>query len=105
MGGGYLPEWDTWALAIPFLVILGMALCGLDERLASSRRKPRADRSFCGVDRQGRSFLSDPDGSPWMKKAQQIERRVTCSPAWGRLESKLGCRKTPRQGQAMHPNI
>jgi hypothetical protein len=69
--------WDTCVLSIPFLVILGMTLFRLDERLASSRGVPKRRRSFCEVDSSGYQFLSDPDGQSWPKQPKaQIEARI-----------------------------
>jgi hypothetical protein len=91
MGGeGILSMWDTCAFAIPFVAILGFALFGLDERLANPRRNTRNPRAFCGVDRYGQPFLSDPDGNPWKRQRGQIEARLICSAPSRRMDSRLG---------------
>ena len=77
-----LSAWDVFLLAIPFLAFLGMAMFGLDERLANPKTKPRTRRFFCEVEGKGKSFLSDPDGKPWQKgRVIQIEARIAHSEA------------------------
>jgi hypothetical protein len=69
--------WDTMVLMIPFLAVMALGMFRLDERLAVPKdsRKPR--RAFCGVDPDGRPFLSDPDGRPCLKTpVRQIEASV-----------------------------
>lgn len=61
-----LPALDIAILAVPFLAILGMAMVGLDERFANPGRRQGARRFFCEVNDRGISFLSDPDGKPWL---------------------------------------
>jgi hypothetical protein len=84
------PSLDTFFLVMPFLVILAMAMFGLDERFASRRGKPARRRVFCEVDGEGRFAPSDPDGTPWpISPRRQIEARIIHSPASGRMESRL----------------
>jgi hypothetical protein len=68
-----LPGWDTAILMIPFLVVLGIGMFHLDERLADPKRATKTRRPFCGVDQNGRPFLSDPDGKLWLGRTRQIE--------------------------------
>jgi hypothetical protein len=73
--------WDTFVLSIPFVAILGMTLFRLDERFASPKGVPMRRRSFCGVDSQGRPFISDPDGQIWQTHPKaQIEGRIIHRP-------------------------
>ena len=96
MGGPLLPALDTLVLAIPFVVIFGMGMLGLDERFAN-HGGPRPNRSFCEVDGEGSRFLSDPDGKPWRKYPQrQIEARIIHSQAPGAAESRFD---EPRPGR------
>ena len=53
-------------LVLPIGALLAMMLFGLDERLASPKRKPGAGRTFCEVDGSG---CSDPDGKCWLGAA------------------------------------
>jgi len=89
MGGSpVLPAWDTLILAIPFLGMLGMAMFGLDERVATSKTLPRTRRFFCEVEGKGRKFISDPDGKPWQKGAvRQIEARFRQPNGAGQMEA------------------
>ena len=73
-GSGLIPGWDTLVLMIPFFAVMAMGMFRVDERLAAPKdsRKPR--RAFCGLDRNGQPFLSDPDGRAWRENpARQIE--------------------------------
>jgi hypothetical protein len=73
-----LPVWDTFILTIPFLGILGMAMFGLDERLATPKSRSGPRRFFCEVERKGGPFACDPDGNPWKAGGVvQIEGRFT----------------------------
>jgi hypothetical protein len=86
--GAVLPVWDTLVLVSPFVGILGMAMLGLDERLATPKNSSKRRRFFCEVDRKGQSSLSDPDGRLWQKKGREIEGRFTPE-------------GTPRAGEAL----
>ena len=70
-----LPAADILILSVPFLLILGMGIFGLDQRLASPRRLSPTRPSFCEVDANGTPFLSDPDGrlcpAPAIKNSNQ----------------------------------
>lgn len=94
MDGVFLPALDMCVLVVPFLAILAMAMFGLDERLANPSHHRRVHRSFCGVDRDGRSLLSDPDGSPWMKKRPQIEAKLIYVSGAGKWESSVHGRRS-----------
>jgi len=86
---------DTSLMVVPFLVILVMGMFGLDERAASPRRPAKTRRFFCEVDGKGRMFLSDPDGTPWQKKAvRQIDARLVQTGPDGRMESLIRLRRT-----------
>lgn len=57
--------WETFLLAAP---LVGMVLVGifrLDAIAASPERRAGAERPPSGVDENGRTLLSDPDGQPW----------------------------------------
>jgi len=65
MGGNHIfPAVDTLVLTIPFFGMLAMTMFGLDERIATPRKRPGARRFFCETEGTGRAFLSDPDGKP-----------------------------------------
>ena len=71
------PSFDILVLTAPFLGILALAMLGLDERIATPRQGPGTRRAFCGVDREGRPILSDPDGKPWRhSRISQIEAKL-----------------------------
>jgi hypothetical protein len=73
----FLPSPDTLLLTLPFFAILGLAMLGLDERVATPRHEKRAHRGFCGVDWKGRPVLSDPDGKPFHSSGvRQIEAKL-----------------------------
>lgn len=82
--------WDISILVVPFLVILAMRMFALDELFAKPKRTSKAGRSFCEVDRNGKSFGSDPDGRPWHKgPIRQIEARFVPTSAADWVESLL----------------
>jgi hypothetical protein len=86
-GSSALSGWGVFALVLPLLGILLMAMFGIDEHVFTSRRHPRVRRSFCEVTGNGESFLSDPDGQPWQTPpVRQIE--ATLIPA-GRPRRKV----------------
>jgi hypothetical protein len=73
-GSGLISGWDTLFLMIPFFAIMAMGMFRVDERLAAPKDPRKPCRAFCGMDRNGQPFLSDPDGRPWRKcPAHQIE--------------------------------
>ena len=65
VGDILLPGLDTLLLVVPILAILAVWIFGLDERIAKPGHTPKTRRSFCALDRDGASSLSDPDGKPW----------------------------------------
>jgi len=50
--------------ALPFVVLLMAALLRLDALMATPCR-PRQRQPAFGLDRNGKMFLTDPDGRPW----------------------------------------
>ena len=49
----------------PFIVLMILAMLGIDERVAGSRGRAGHRTRFCGVSSDGRVFISDPD---WKKR-------------------------------------
>ncbi|HTX75980.1 MAG TPA: hypothetical protein VMD29_07230 [Terracidiphilus sp.] len=73
----FLGPWDTALLAAPFFALLAAWMFGLDELLATPRRK-RRNRGFGLIRRNGRTLLTDPDGRPWRSAShlQSAEKPV-----------------------------
>lgn len=65
MGDILLPGLDTLLLVVPILAVLAVWMFGLDERIAKPGRSTKTRQSFCALDPNGSSSLSDPDGKPW----------------------------------------
>lgn len=57
--------WDAFVVAVPFLVIVAMAVFRLDVILAAPRTGTRLLRTIYGNDVQGQPVCCDPDGRPW----------------------------------------
>lgn len=56
-----LSGWGTLILMLPFLALLALSLFGLDESLATPRRRFRPRRRFCELTADGQWRLLDPD--------------------------------------------
>ena len=57
---------DSLLVAIPFIFILLVVYFRLDEVYASSKKqKTVKHRPPCGVDEDGETILTDPDGRRW----------------------------------------
>jgi len=55
---------DTLLIMIPFIAMMAIGMFRLDEHFAAPKEARQRRRSFCGVDGNGRPWLSDPDGRP-----------------------------------------
>jgi hypothetical protein len=53
---------DTLLVVIPFLVLFVISLFRLDEILAAPKGGIRQRRPMCGINKDGKPALSDPDG-------------------------------------------
>jgi hypothetical protein len=57
--------WDAFVVAIPFLVMVAMAIFRLDAILAAPKTGTRLLRTIYGNDVHGEPVPCDPDGRPW----------------------------------------
>ena len=62
--------WESIVVAVPFVLVMLAVIFRLDQLLAAPRGKkstmdPALNRPPCGVDKNGRIMLTDPDGRPW----------------------------------------
>jgi hypothetical protein len=57
--------WDTFLIAAPFIGLLLAGLFRLDALLAAPGRPSVPKSPAIGIDGNGRTFLSDPDGRRW----------------------------------------
>jgi hypothetical protein len=57
-------NWGTFFAALPFIALLLVGFFRLDSLLTAPRRKRRPLPGI-GRDRNGRVYLTDPDGHPW----------------------------------------
>jgi len=53
---------DTFLVAIPFIVVLALAVFRLDAFFATTKGSANRRRQPCGLDEQGEPILVDPDG-------------------------------------------
>jgi len=58
-------HWDSLLMGIPFLILLLVGIFRLDELVAKPKHRVRRERSATGVDSDGRTIFSDPDGRRW----------------------------------------
>lgn len=65
---------DVVVIVLPVLVLMILGVCDVDERLSSPKKSYSSHRSFCGVDENNRSCITDPDGRPWVGSHAQIGR-------------------------------
>lgn len=55
---------DALLVAVPFIVILGLAVFRIDGLFAAPRGRAIRHRPGCGMDESGNPLLVDPDGKP-----------------------------------------
>jgi len=61
-------SWESVLFAIPLVLVLLAVTFRLDQLLAAPAGKSGTldpVRPACGVDRNGRILMTDPDGRPW----------------------------------------
>jgi hypothetical protein len=58
----------------PFVVLLILAVFGLDGELVRQPRSSRRSRTFCELQPDGRTLFRDPDGRLWKMETPRPNR-------------------------------